>query len=100
MLLRPLPWLRRQGQAIDQFKSKVAAALEPAELQPGPAQKARVDVPHAPTQLPGQSPDPKAILEINPDVFLRKMATLVEWRSGGFLTETEFVAAKRQLELY
>ena len=73
MLLGQLYWLRRQGQAIDQRMSKVAAALEPAELQPCPAKKrAPFDVPPAPTQLSGSTSSdsqPKALLAINSDDF-------------------------------
>ena len=107
VLLGQLFWLRQCGHPLDEFMAKVAAALEPTE--PQPAATARPSVKQA-----GDAVQPNGRCSAEPQLvpvtssrhegatseFYEQLASIMEWRRAGHLSESEFVEAKRRLGLH
>lgn len=97
VLLGHLYWLRGQGAPLDEFMARVAARLEGVAPPCRPSKIARVDGPAA---SPAMDPPPQLSAGASSaSHLLQQMATLIDWRLAGHLTDAEFEAAKRQLGL-
>ena len=96
MLLGELYWLRDQGKPAGSFMSKVADKLEVVEAQSRPLKRARVD---EPVCLPASSSSQCTLPASSTAALFEQLSRLIEWRSAGHLTESEFESAKRQLQL-
>lgn len=96
ILLGQLAWLQSQELPLDEFMQRIATTLgAPGAVALDRESAGRAEEPTGPPPAPGPAPPVSA-----PDALFERLSCLIQWRTAGHLSESEFNLAKFQLGLH